>query len=186
MDTQLNALPTLPVRARTVSGHGSKAGYYPGTEEAHTNPTRQRGECLRASPLNMQEWPIFRGFLQSGSVFRSSRPRFFSKSPCFWRFPMLKGMVPQSPRWRVGLVCAKGAKLSCRGNTPRDGWGRRPQGDAPRSEASALGARWLLPARPQPPRGVTCEHAEVEPCQESRGAATRLGERNRPVLRIAW
>jgi predicted HTH domain antitoxin len=24
------------------------AGYYPGTEEAHTNPTRQRGECLRA------------------------------------------------------------------------------------------------------------------------------------------
>ena len=24
------------------------ASYYPGTEEAHTNPTRQRGECLRA------------------------------------------------------------------------------------------------------------------------------------------
>ena len=22
--------------------------YYPGTEEAYTNPTRQRGECLRA------------------------------------------------------------------------------------------------------------------------------------------
>ena len=68
------------------------------------------------------------------------------------------------PSLRVGLVCAKDAKLSCRGNTPRDGWGRRPQGDAPRSEASALGARWLLPARPQPPRGVTCEHTEVEPC----------------------
>ena len=29
--------------------HGdSVACYYPGTEEAHTNPTRQRGECLRA------------------------------------------------------------------------------------------------------------------------------------------
>ena len=42
--------------------------YYPGTEEAHTNPTRQRGECLRA----------------------------------------LAGAV--------GLVCAKDAKLSCRGN----------------------------------------------------------------------
>ncbi len=27
--------------------------------------------------------------------------------------------VPQSPRWRVGLVCAKDAKLSCRGNTTR-------------------------------------------------------------------
>ncbi len=25
-------------------------------------------------------------------------------------------VVPQSPRWRVGLVCAKDAKLSCRGN----------------------------------------------------------------------
>ncbi len=24
--------------------------------------------------------------------------------------------MPQSPRWRVGLVCAKDAKLSCRGN----------------------------------------------------------------------
>ena len=30
-------------------------------------------------------------------------------------------------------------------------WGRRPKGDAPRSEAGALGARWLSPARPQPP-----------------------------------
>src|SRR5208337_1128380 len=27
--------------------------------------------------------------------------------------------VPQSPRWRVGLVCAKDAKLSCRGNSPQ-------------------------------------------------------------------
>src|SRR5208283_4996901 len=29
---------------------GSQEGllYYPGTEETHTNPTRQRGECLRA------------------------------------------------------------------------------------------------------------------------------------------
>src|SRR5208282_2953951 len=35
--------------------------------------------------------------------------------------------------------------------TTQGGWGRRPEGDAPRSEASALGARWLLPARPQPP-----------------------------------
>ncbi|MGB0071281.1 MAG: Uma2 family endonuclease [Isosphaeraceae bacterium] len=27
--------------------------------------------------------------------------------------------MPQSPRWRVGLVCAKDAKLSCRGNKAR-------------------------------------------------------------------
>ncbi|MGC1719427.1 MAG: hypothetical protein WA746_10600 [Isosphaeraceae bacterium] len=25
--------------------------------------------------------------------------------------------MPQGPRWRVGLVCAKDAKLSCRGNS---------------------------------------------------------------------
>ena len=31
-----------PVKFQGVSN------YYPGTEEAHTNPTRQRGECLRA------------------------------------------------------------------------------------------------------------------------------------------
>jgi len=35
--------------------------------------------------------------------------------------------------------------------TAQGGWGRRPEGDAPRSEASALGSRWLMPARPQPP-----------------------------------
>src|SRR5208337_1927028 len=34
--------------------------------------------------------------------------------------------------------------------TRRGGWGRRPKGVAPRSETSALGARWLSPARPQP------------------------------------
>jgi len=36
--------------------------------------------------------------------------------------------------------------------TAQGGWGRRPKGEAPRSEAGALGARWLSPARPQPPR----------------------------------
>ncbi len=36
-------LPELCIR-EVLSG----SVYYPGTEEAHTNPTRQRGECLRA------------------------------------------------------------------------------------------------------------------------------------------
>ena len=36
--------------------------------------------------------------------------------------------VPQSPRWRVGLVCAKDAKLSCRGNIP-SGCRRAETGD---------------------------------------------------------
>ncbi len=30
------------------SAYRLAVSYYPGTEEAHTNPTRQRGECLRA------------------------------------------------------------------------------------------------------------------------------------------
>jgi len=49
----------------------------------------------------------------------------------------------------------------------RGGWGRRPEGDAPRSEAGVLGARWRSPARPQPPRHpalVTHEDPGVEPC----------------------
>src|SRR5208283_2515697 len=35
-------------KAPTVSLPPPPPRYYPGTEEAHTNPTRQRGECLRA------------------------------------------------------------------------------------------------------------------------------------------
>ncbi len=31
-----------------TGGVAPNSFYYPGTEEAHTNPTRQRGECLRA------------------------------------------------------------------------------------------------------------------------------------------
>ncbi len=39
--------------------------------------------------------------------------------------------------------------------TASSGWDRRPEGDVPRSEPSALGARRLSPARPQPP--ISCE-----------------------------
>ena len=34
--------------------------------------------------------------------------------------------VPQSPRWRVGLICAKDAKLSCRGNISHVGQASAP------------------------------------------------------------
>ncbi len=46
----------------------------------------------------------------------------------------------------------------------RGGWGRRPKGDAPRSEAGALGARSLWPARPRHPALRTREDPGVEPC----------------------
>jgi len=53
-----------------------------------------------------------------------------------------------SPREVVALdhrECGR-AQFWCRLTS---GWlGSTPQGNAPRSEASALGARWLLPARP--------------------------------------
>ena len=32
----------------TTTRPDAELSYYPGTEEAHTNPTRERGECLRA------------------------------------------------------------------------------------------------------------------------------------------
>ena len=54
------------------------------------------------------------------------------------------------PVTESGRAKRKGASFKSRLQF-RGGWGRRPEGDAPRSEASALGARWLSPARPQPP-----------------------------------
>ena len=39
--------PLLTIRDLGVEAVAS-GQYYPGTEEAHTNPTRQRGECLSA------------------------------------------------------------------------------------------------------------------------------------------
>ena len=35
-------------RETAITPVRKKRMYYPGTEEAHTNPTRQQGECLRA------------------------------------------------------------------------------------------------------------------------------------------
>src|SRR5208337_3754195 len=39
----------------------------------------------------------------------------------------------------------------------RGGWGRRPKGNAPRSEASALGLAGCCPLDPSHPTIVTCE-----------------------------
>ncbi len=40
--------PAQVATIATYRGSAEHKDYYPGTEEAHTNPTRQRGECLRA------------------------------------------------------------------------------------------------------------------------------------------
>ncbi len=47
--------------------------------------------------------------------------------------------------------------------TDSGGWGQSPEGDAPRSEAFALGARRLLPARPQPPFSCQPARDDFEP-----------------------
>src|SRR5271166_1775351 len=47
----------------------------------------------------------------------------------------------------------------------RGGWGRRPKGNAPRCEASAPGARWLLPARSQPPNLCSAHLARITRCK---------------------
>ena len=39
---------TLPLGWSDITPLPHYESYYPGTEEAHTNPTRQRGERLRA------------------------------------------------------------------------------------------------------------------------------------------
>ena len=47
------------------------------------------------------------------------------------------------------------------------GWGRRPKGDAPRSEAGALGARPGVGTRPQPPTICHPSWPDLEPGQDS-------------------
>ena len=89
--------------ARATTWSRRKAAeYYPGTEEAHTNPTRERGECL------------------------------------------------ESPRWRVGLVCARMRNFlagviahSCREAERILGY----IAPVPYREAMDLTASWLLFAR---------------------------------------
>jgi len=66
--------------------------------------------------------------------------------------------------------------------TARGGWGRRPEGDAPRTEASALGARWLLPARPQPPSFCHLRVNDFEPCHQAGRGGQKLLRRSALLL----
>jgi len=64
--------------------------------------------------------------------------------------------------------------------TASGGWGRRPEGDAPRSEAVAPGARRLMPARPQPPIFCHPLRGDFEPCP--RLQAQLCGGRSGPAF----
>ena len=67
------------------------------------------------------------------------------------------------PHWDLARIKAESSGMVQKRVTAQGGWSRRPKGDAPRSEASALGARWLLPARPQPPsRASRRRHREAQ------------------------
>ena len=57
--------------------------------------------------------------------------------------------VPQSPRWRVGLVCAKDAKFSCRGNR------RYRSPDATACRARSAGGFATKAGRPDGSRHLT-------------------------------
>jgi len=67
--------------------------------------------------------------------------------------------------------------------TAQGGWGRRPAGDAPRSDASALGARWLLPARPQPPsRGGSLRRCRR--CRQRFGTLIQLSSNGDSIMAL--
>ena len=85
-------------------------------------------------------------------------PAFAPPFPLFWKRFAAKTAQPAGAWFK--------SRLHLRG-----GWGRRPEGDAPRSEASALGARWLSPARPQPHSSCHLQDAEIEPCPRRRGSS---------------
>ena len=72
-------------------------------------------------------------------------------------FPAIDQVQPERHRNQTALSAGTSEGMIQKQVAAPGGWGRRPQGDAPRPEASALGVRWLLPARPQPPTLVTRE-----------------------------
>ncbi len=55
--------------------------------------------------------------------------------------------------------------------TTSGGWGPSPEGDAPSSEASALGACRLSPARPQPPNACQPQRDDLESCSPAAAQA---------------
>ncbi len=89
------------------------------------------------------------------------------RSLMHWTFATIK-LSRRAARWRLDPETefrpgSRGDRELYRGMvhkwvTASGGWGRCPEGDAPRSRACALGARRLLPARPQPPvfQAQTC------------------------------
>ncbi len=68
--------------------------------------------------------------------------------------------------------------------TDSGGSGRRPEGDAPRSGADALGARRLVPARPQPPIYCRPPRDDFEPCAIFKSTARpfAIGRGSKPAL----
>ena len=65
--------------------------------------------------------------------------------------------------------------------TTSDSWGWRPDGDAPRSEASALRAQRLLPARPQPPIVSAPSRDGVDPCSAAPARASETAVDGSPA-----
>jgi hypothetical protein len=74
-----------------------------------------------------------------------------------------KVLNPKS--WKRNLAGTERGMVQKQVTSP-GGSGRCPEGDAPRSEACALGARWLLPARPQPPSSCHPRVSDFEPCPD--------------------
>ena len=91
---------------RRLGGSPSSCVHCPGRR---TRPARCSSRHPRSVTATGQPSPAYFSTV-SGAKFRLPWHRRSSYEPD----APARG-VPQSPRWRVGLVCAKDAKLSCRG-----------------------------------------------------------------------
>src|SRR5271166_902027 len=81
--------------------------------------------------------------------------------------------VPQSPRWRVGLVCAKDAKLSCRGNSKASDSNRSLTNRRPSNQRSVfrLNDYFVILETPWPWIALI---REINPGRPSRCHSTRV------------
>ena len=111
----------------------------------------------------LPKWGVILLTVTSSAIYIALTVLAWDGWSAFMGHPARAGAVVAIVVISVAAMFTSGSKSSGRRDDTRNrsillmwvtgpgGCGRRPDGDAPRSGANALGARWLVPARPQPP-----------------------------------
>ncbi len=111
MTTRVSKEPERPRRFHRQSGWGDRNRQLPGPRwDAHDRGEQTTGDTMVSAREEFERVEMDGGESERPILPWHRRSSYEPDAPA-------RG-VPQSPRWRVGLVCAKDANLSCRGNIP--------------------------------------------------------------------